>query len=64
MPNCNTNNMNIFFNELSETYSEDIVILACDGATWHKSKNLKTPKNIIIRHIPPYRPEMNPIEQI
>ena len=64
MPNCNTNNMSIFLKELSKTYSEDIMILVCDGAAWHKSKNLEISGNIIITHIPPYTPEMNPIEQI
>lgn len=38
--------------------------MACDGAAWHKSKGLKVPKNIYLLHIPPYTPEMNPIEQI
>lgn len=31
---------------------------------WHKLKRLKIPENIEIKHIPPYPPEMNPIEQI
>ena len=56
--------MSIFLKELSKTYSEDIMILVCDGAAWHKSKNLEISGNIIITHIPPYTPEMNPIEQI
>ena len=30
----------------------------------HKSNGLKKPSNIHITHIPPYTPEMNPIEQI
>ena len=64
MPNCNTSNMSVFLKELSENYSEDILILVCDGAVWHKSKDLKRPENIMIIHIPPYTPEMNPIEQI
>ena len=36
----------------------------CDGAAWHKSKSMIIPKNIHIIFIPPYTPEMNPIEQI
>lgn len=40
------------------------MILVCDGAAWHKSNNLEISGNIIITHIPPYTPEMNPIEQI
>ena len=41
-----------------------MILLICDGASWHKSKGLKIPKNIKIIHIPQYTPEMNPIEQI
>jgi len=33
-------------------------------AVWHKSKDLEISGNIIMTHIPPYTPEMNPIEQI
>ena len=33
-------------------------------AVWHKSKDLEISGNIIMTHIPPYIPEMNPIEQI
>lgn len=64
MPNCNTYNMNVFMQELSKEYEQDMILLICDGASWHKSKGLKIPKNIKIIHIPPYTPEMNPIEQI
>lgn len=64
MPNCNTYNMNVFMKELSKEYEKDIILLICDGASWHKSKGLKIPKNIKIIHIPPYTLEMNPIEQI
>ena len=38
--------------------------LVCDGAAWHKSKCLIIPHNIRLVFIPPYTPEMNPIEQI
>lgn len=64
MPYCNTVCMNIFLKQLSERYSEDIILLCCDGAAWHKSSGLELPENIVLFHIPPYTPEMNPIEQI
>ena len=35
-----------------------------DGARWHNSAGLQVPENIVITHILPYTPEMNPIEQI
>ena len=64
LPYCNTDCMNVFLEKLSEEYKEDKILLVCDGASWHKSKGLKIPENIEIIHIPPYTPEMNPIEQI
>ena len=35
-----------------------------DNAIWHKSKTLEKPSNIGFEFIPPYTPEMNPIEQV
>ena len=64
MPYCNTACMSIFLKQLSEKYRDDIILLCCDGAAWHKSAGLELPDNIVLFHIPPYTPEMNPIEQI
>lgn len=64
MPYCNTECMNIFIKELSETFPNDFIVLVCDGVAWHKSKGLEIPPNIELVLIPPYTSEMNPIEQI
>ena len=64
MPYCNTVCMNLFLQELSKQFPDDILLLCCDGAAWHKSKTLEIRDNIVLFHIPPYTPEMNPIEQI
>ena len=64
MPYCNTECMNLFLEELSEQYPNDIILLCCDGAAWHKARVLLVPENIELFFIPPYTPEMNPIEQI
>lgn len=64
MPYCNTRCMNVFLRELSQTYPQERIVLVCDGAAWHKSNGLLIPDNITLCHIPPYTPEMNPIEQI
>ncbi len=34
-----------------------------DCASWHRSKGLKVPKNITIIYLPPYSPELNPVER-
>ncbi len=49
---------------LSKQFSGDEILLVCDGAAWHKSGNLLVHANIHLFHIPPYTPEMNPIEQV
>ena len=64
LPYCDTNCMNVFLSALSAAYSSDYILLVADGAAWHKSKGLIIPKNIEIIPLPPYTPEMNPIEQI
>jgi len=64
LPYSNTACMNIFLRELSIVYSNDRIILVCDGASWHKAKALEIPENIRFLFIPPATPEMNPMEQI
>jgi transposase len=64
MPRCNTDCTNIFLEKLSEAYPDDYIVLVMDNASWHASKTLVVPVNIKLAHIPPYTPEMNPIEQI
>ena len=64
MPYCNTQCMQVFLHHLRLAYPEDIIALVCDGAAWHKSGKLKVPDGMMLLHIPPYTPEMNPIEQI
>lgn len=64
LPYSNTICMNLYLEKLSQEYSSDQIILACDGAAWHKANGLIIPKNIRILYLPPATPEMNPIEQI
>ncbi len=56
--------MNAFLKQLSETYPNDYILLVMDNAVWHKSRTLEKPANIGFTFIPPYTPEMNPIEQV
>ena len=64
LPYCSTDCMNVFLQELSKAYPDDFILLVADGAAWHKSKTMQIPQNIEIFPLPPYTPEMNPIEQI
>lgn len=40
-------------------------VLVCDGAGWHQtSERLIVPDNITLLRLPPYAPELNPIENV
>ncbi len=64
-PKCNTDAMQVQMDEISEAVlpGNHAVVLA-DGAGWHVTKNLKLPKNVSLMIIPPYCPELNPMENI
>lgn len=63
-PKCNTAWTNEFLKVLSESYKNDYLLVITDNASWHKSKSLVVPDNIYLSYLPPYTPEMNPIEQL
>lgn len=56
--------MNIFLEQMSQYLGTREAFLVMDCASWHKSKNLKVPQNITIIYLPPYSPELNPIERL
>jgi transposase len=65
MPTVNTTLMNIALNEFSQYVDprkEKIIILLMDNAGWHRSKELEIPENIQIFPLPPYSPELQPVE--
>ena len=39
-------------------------LLIVDGAGWHCAKALEVPDNITLLKLPPYAPELNPMENV
>lgn len=64
MPNVNTDIMTIFLEEFSKCYKDYRIVMVMDGASWHKSDNIKTFENIRTIFQPPYSPEVNPVEHL
>jgi transposase len=60
----NTENMTRFLAQVSEAHTEEFIVMLLDGASSHKSKELKVPENVSLALLPPYSPELNPAEQI
>ena len=57
--------MNLFLAELSQAVvpgAHGIVLM--DKAGWHTSGDLVVPENLSLIFLPPYSPELNPIERL
>jgi transposase len=65
MPEVNTKAMNCFLKEFSKRVAPEVhAILVMDQAGWHGAKKLVVPENITPVSLPPYSPELNPVERI
>lgn len=65
MPTCDTVCMNLHLREISRSVAADLhVVLVLDNAGWHGSKTLRVPDNISLVPLPPYAPELNPMEPV
>ena len=57
--------MNLHLAEIARNVAPSAhAILVLDGAGWHVSKKLIIPDNISLLKLPPYSPELNPIENV
>jgi len=64
LPWVNTDMMNIFLENLKVSLADRSCILVLDQAGWHISKDLQVPPNIKLVFLPPYSPELNPVERL
>lgn len=65
MPTVNYEVMNIALKEFSnyiDPEKKKLMILLVDNAGWHHSKNLEIPSNIEFFPLPPYTPQLQPVE--
>ena len=65
MPHANTEAMNAHLAEISRQVTPGAhALLVPDGAGWHSSNSLAVPDNITCVPLPPYSPELNPVENL
>jgi hypothetical protein len=66
MPAANAEGMTEHLKELStQVTPSSIAVVICDGAGWHqRGKELIVPDNIRLLSLPPYSPELNPMENV
>ncbi len=65
-PTVNTECMNLHLAEISTQIAPGaIAAIICDGAGWHQiGGRLILPNNIVLVPLPPYAPELNPMENV
>jgi transposase len=64
-PSVNTAYMNEHLKFISqEAGAGKHVVLVLDRAGWHVAKGLKVPVNLTLLHLPPYSPELSPMERV
>lgn len=64
MPALDAHCFQAFLNEFAATYPDTLNVLVLDGAGAHISGALKMPDNVLPLFLPPYSPELNPVERL
>lgn len=65
MPHADTQGLNAHLAEIARIVAPGAhAILVLDGAGWHKSNDLVIPDTISLLMLPPYAPELNPVENV
>lgn len=57
-------NFQAFLDDFGDFYQEGNQVMICDGSSIHWAKDLNLPKNLVLIKLPPYCPELNPIERL
>ena len=62
---ANTAEMNRHLRDIGEAVPAGRhALVVLDGAGWHRSKELEVPDNVSLLRLPPYSPELNPVETL
>ena len=65
MPVVSTKAMTVFLDQFSRGLATDEhAVMVLDQAGWHGAINLRVPDNVTLVPLPPYSPELNPVERL
>jgi putative transposase len=65
LPEATATTMGLFLAEFAARLPEDVhAVLVLDRAGWHGAKALAVPANVTLVPLPPYSPELNPVERV
>jgi hypothetical protein len=64
LPVMNAEAMNCFLAEVAKRHADELILMIYDGAPCHSITALNLPSNILVLSLPPYSPELNPVEAL
>jgi transposase len=64
LPEVNAFTMSVFLAEVAQRHPQDDILMVLDGAGWHRANDLRIPENMRLLPLPPYSPELNPVEHL
>ena len=65
LPHVSTEAMQLFLDGFAATLATDEhAVMILDQAGWHGAKALLVPSNVTLLPLPPYSPELNPVERV
>ena len=56
--------MSTFLTQTCRAFPRERLVMFLDGAGWHTAHALHVPKRMQLERLPPYSPELNPVEAI
>lgn len=64
LPALNSSLFQLFLEQLAATAPAHFHLLVLDNGAFHKARPLRLPPNVGLLFLPPYAPELNPIERL
>lgn len=64
LPALNSSLFQLFLEQLAATAPTHFHLLVLDNGAFHKARSLRLPPNVGLLFLPPYAPELNPIERL
>ena len=65
LPRVSAKAMSTFLAEFAKTIPDKThAVMVLDGAGWHDARALNVPECVTLVHLPPYSPELNPVERL
>jgi len=64
LPSVNAEAMSVFLAEVSERHANEFILMMLDGAGWHRARRLQVPANMRLILLPPWSPQLNPVEHL